>query len=105
MILYEYTCDDHGSFEVYRPMSARSKPAACPTCGKLCARSYTVPQVAQIDAGSKKAIERNTKSQFEPSRYSPTSGNHEHGAPSSHRPKKPRKAYGGPRSWVMESTV
>jgi putative FmdB family regulatory protein len=105
MILYEYICDEDGPFELFRPISQASEPAPCPVCGKLCPRSYTVPRISQIDPGKMSAIEKNLKSQFEPSRYSVHGDPRSHGVPSSHRPKMKRKAYGGPRSWVMESTA
>lgn len=39
MALYEYICDEHGPFEVLRPMSESEKDADCPICGHNCRKT------------------------------------------------------------------
>lgn len=103
MPTYDYNCEKCGSIELYRPIDQRNLPGICPDCGIECERVFTMPSIRTLDPGIRKAIDRNIQSRFEPKEYNPAKGLTRDGCPPSHRPKKPRKAYGGARSWVMES--
>lgn len=66
MPIYEYECTTHGGFELERPMRAATSDAACPACGAGCRRVLSVPSIAQLSAGSRKAHATNERSRFEP---------------------------------------
>ena len=66
MPLYEFECDACGSFDVFRPLSRASEPAACPTCAGEAARVWSAPAVAAMSPLQRNAAERNEKSRHEP---------------------------------------
>lgn len=45
MARYDYRCDEHGSFEVNKPMSDAGRVETCPVCGVTAARVFAVPPV------------------------------------------------------------
>ena len=104
MPTYDYHCEKDGPFEVFRSIDERDAPAVCPICGLLCQRILKMPALKAMDSIMSNAIERNERSRFEPKVYNPSKGlTDERMTPPSHRTKKPKKSYVGPRSWVMES--
>ena len=103
MPTYDYRCDTDGPFELVRSIDARNSPAECPICGQLCHRVLKMPALKSLDPNVSMAIDRNIKSRFEPQEYNPSKGLVDKGVPPSHRPKKRKRLYDGPRSWVMES--
>ena len=106
MVLFEYNCETHGTFELIRPSGLRKHPAPCPDCGKLAARAYTAPMFRQVDPARKNAIERNIKSQFEPHVCGPNCGHEAPGLIPPNQKEKPKvQSYNGPRSWVIEHSV
>jgi putative FmdB family regulatory protein len=105
MPLYEYACEACGPFEVLRPVSAAAQPCACPSCGLVGRRLFSVPRVAQVSSLSRMAGDRNEKSRHEPRICSDGGCGHHHrkpaaSAPTSGGPK--RHVYNGPRPWVIE---
>jgi putative FmdB family regulatory protein len=66
MPIYEYECQDHGYFEDQVPMRAATSSASCPSCGSSARRVLSVPNVAQLSSGNRKAHAINEKSRFEP---------------------------------------
>ena len=103
MINFEYLCTQCGVFEMFRPSGLRKHPAPCPSCGKLSARAYSIPNMSQVTPEQKEAIERNIKSQFEPEICGHDCNHEEHAVSPSQLLKKPKvMEYTGPRSWVIE---
>lgn len=43
MPLYDFRCDDCGSFEIWRTMAESSQPAHCPTCTEPGKRVFSPP--------------------------------------------------------------
>ncbi|MEM8868671.1 MAG: FmdB family zinc ribbon protein [Verrucomicrobiota bacterium] len=105
MPTYDYTCEEceRGSFELYRSVDQRNLPAICPECGVACGRMFTMPSIKTLDPKVRNAIDRNIQSQHAPKEFDSSRGGSGSNVPPSHRRKKPKRAYGGPRSWVMES--
>jgi len=66
MPIYEYDCDAHGGFERELPMREAHRQAACPSCGASSRRVLSVPNVAQLSSGNRKAHAINEKSRHEP---------------------------------------
>ncbi|RYZ10343.1 MAG: zinc ribbon domain-containing protein [Myxococcales bacterium] len=66
MPIYEYECESHGSFELELPMRAASSDAVCGECGARSRRLLSVPNVAQLSSGNRKAHAINERSRFEP---------------------------------------
>jgi putative FmdB family regulatory protein len=46
MPLYDYSCEQCGSFEAKREAAEAGTPAACPECGAPSQRLWSVPKVA-----------------------------------------------------------
>jgi putative FmdB family regulatory protein len=46
MPLYDYSCEQCGSFEAKREAAEAGTPAACPECGAASDRVWSVPKVA-----------------------------------------------------------
>ena len=65
MPLYNYECQQHGTFSDWRNMSESENPAPCPICGDLARRSVSAPYLG-IDSGLRKAHSINEKSADEP---------------------------------------
>jgi putative FmdB family regulatory protein len=66
MPIYEFECDDHGVFELTRPMSNVRDPAACPTCGTGARRVLSAPNLATGSVIVRRAAAVNERSQHEP---------------------------------------
>ena len=66
MPIYEYECASHGSFELELPMRSASSDGRCPECGESSRRLLSVPNVAQLSSGNRKAHAINERSRFEP---------------------------------------
>ncbi|HYD33652.1 MAG TPA: zinc ribbon domain-containing protein [Methylophilaceae bacterium] len=65
MPLYEYACQDCGTFSSLRKMSESQLPAQC-ECGAMAERILSAPRLAFMDRGQRSAHERNEKSAHEP---------------------------------------
>ncbi|MEL6218935.1 MAG: zinc ribbon domain-containing protein [Pseudomonadota bacterium] len=67
MPVYEYMCETHGVFETIRPMADHAAPCPCPVCGQDAPRvMLTVPRLAMMEAGNRRAHETNERSSHEP---------------------------------------
>ena len=100
MPTYDYICDSCGSIELYRSIDKRNLRATCPKCGDECERVYTMPALKTLAPSVREAMDRNNKSRSDPTVVNRPKGTK---LDTDGRPIKSRKAYGGARSWVMES--
>lgn len=67
MPVYDYKCSDHGIFNELAAMDESSKPQACPTCAKLCARVIMLaPEFLSMKQENRIAHSRNEKAMNEP---------------------------------------
>lgn len=67
MAIYEYRCEQHGLFEINRPVGTAPQTVACPECGLEAARAMSAPMVRSgTRRGVFEAIERAEKSRHEP---------------------------------------
>ncbi len=66
MPLYDYSCDDCGTFRDWNPMSASAMPAVCPNCGENASRIITAVFIANMNPHNRIAHQRNEKSTHEP---------------------------------------
>ena len=46
MPVYQYQCEEHGSFERIKKISEREQ-AECPECGEICSMQITAPKMLQ----------------------------------------------------------
>ena len=103
MPFYEFYCEEHGYFELLRPISLCLEPAPCPICGVLCQRSYTVPNLRQINPQTRNAIDRSVQSRHQPKVIDLTKPKNQMNKNYS-KVETTRKGYSGMRSWVVESS-
>lgn len=66
MAIYEYRCDDHGSFDVSGPLGSPSRAAGCPVCGSDAGRVFTAPMLMRAPRAMVAVIDRAEKSRYEP---------------------------------------
>jgi putative FmdB family regulatory protein len=66
MPLYEYQCDDCGTFSMLRKMSESNLSVLCESCGNPSPRVISVPNFALLGQATRQAHERNEKSAHEP---------------------------------------
>ena len=67
MPVYDYKCEDHGLFYELATVEDFQKPAACPSCGKLCGRVIIMsPDVIDMSPEKRKAHATNEKASHEP---------------------------------------
>jgi putative FmdB family regulatory protein len=60
MPVYDYKCANHGLFYELAGMEDSSKPMACPSCGKLCARVIMLaPELLDMKTENRQAHQRN----------------------------------------------
>lgn len=45
MPIYQYSCDEHGMFEVFQGMKEKHNKAECPYCGDYGIRVYNAPNL------------------------------------------------------------
>jgi putative FmdB family regulatory protein len=64
--IYEFLCEDCGSFEQQRPLTEAGEPMPCPSCGLATRRIYHMPATSKIPAPLSKAMNRTEKSVHEP---------------------------------------
>lgn len=69
MPVYDYSCEDCGTFTAFRPMSAFRDPCACPDCGADAQRAFlSAPALAGMDPNRRRAMATNERSRNEPKR-------------------------------------
>lgn len=66
MAIFEYRCDDHGTFEVNRPMGAAEPRTACIACGAKAARVFSPPRLARTSQAVSVARDLEEKSRDSP---------------------------------------
>lgn len=66
MPLYQFVCEDHGPFEVRRPIAEAALPAPCATCARPAARVYTPPGLHTLPAAVREGLAREERSRHEP---------------------------------------
>jgi putative FmdB family regulatory protein len=66
MPIYEYECERDGAFELERPMSQSSEPAACPACAESSRRILSLPRLTSLPRASLVAHATNERSRHEP---------------------------------------
>ena len=66
MPLYEFECDEHGSFDEQRPMSEAKLGAPCPACGASARRVLSVPGLSRLAPTERRARDVNERSCHEP---------------------------------------
>ncbi|WP_404415616.1 zinc ribbon domain-containing protein [Vreelandella aquamarina] len=67
MPLYDYKCQEHGIFHELATLSESASPKPCPQCNTLSARVLLLPPALRsMEPATRKAIQRNERSQHEP---------------------------------------
>jgi putative FmdB family regulatory protein len=67
MVMYEFRCPLHGTFDLLMPMGTALLQAQCPQCGADAARQMSAPSVVRSSRSQWfGAIERAEKSRHEP---------------------------------------
>jgi putative FmdB family regulatory protein len=64
--IYEYRCDDHGVFEVIRPIGETGPTLGCPACGGDARRVFSKPMLSSSPPALVAAIDHAEKSRHEP---------------------------------------
>jgi putative FmdB family regulatory protein len=91
--IYAYDCERCGGFDLHRPVTEASAPAACPECSLQARRRFTAPGVALLARPLRRAMDREEASAHEPEVTSVKRG----------RPMPHRHAHGHGHAppWVM----
>ncbi len=66
MVIYAFTCEGCGPFELSRPMAEAAAPVRCPGCGASARRIYTPPGVALLGAPLRRVLNEEDKSAHAP---------------------------------------
>lgn len=66
MATYEYRCERCGPFATTHPIGKAPSDSACPDCGSLSRRVFTMPHVSLMSKELDAAHERAEKSRDEP---------------------------------------
>jgi len=64
--IYDFVCEDCGSFEQRRSFAESGAPAACPSCGREARRVYSMPNTRRMPGALSGAMNRAEKSAHEP---------------------------------------
>ena len=57
MATYVYRCDQHGTFDVRRPLGQAPTENACPGCGSTARRVFTAPHVGTVNTRVVRAMD------------------------------------------------
>lgn len=66
MAIYEYRCEQHGTFDVMRAIGTAPASVACPVCERDARRIFSTPMVSSTPAGLVAAIDHAQKTREEP---------------------------------------
>ena len=66
MPLYEFECDEHGSFDEQRSMALAKEPAPCPECGTSSRRILSAFRTAFLATTERRARDINERACHEP---------------------------------------
>jgi putative FmdB family regulatory protein len=66
MTLYEYRCDQDGSFDVTLPLGTAPASLACPVCADDSRRVFTSPATKTMNRGLYRALDHEEKTRTDP---------------------------------------
>jgi putative FmdB family regulatory protein len=66
MPLYEFACEEHGVFEVRRPIGQAADPVPCVHCERPAARVFTPPLLRSLSPAVREGLAREERSRHEP---------------------------------------
>ncbi len=66
MPVYDFVCEDCGSFEQQRSFTEAGNPMTCPSCGRKARRVYLMPNTKRMSNALSGAMNRAEKSAHEP---------------------------------------
>lgn len=66
MATYEYRCDEHGAFEVTRPVGTARASITCPTCDGDARRVFSAPMLFSLPRELVAAVDHADKSRTDP---------------------------------------
>lgn len=66
MAIYEYRCEQHGTFEVTRAIGTAPASLACPACEREARRVFSAPMLSSTPPGLVAAIDHAEKTRDEP---------------------------------------
>lgn len=67
MAIYEYRCEEHGLFEISRPLGTAPESVACAACGSEARRVFSAPAIRSASRTSLfAALDHAEKSRHEP---------------------------------------
>ncbi len=66
MPVYDFVCEDCGSFEQQRSFTEAGNPMTCPSCGRKARRVYSMPNTKRMSNALSGAMNRAEKSAHEP---------------------------------------
>jgi putative FmdB family regulatory protein len=66
MAIYEYRCDDDGTFEVVRPLGTAPESITCAVCGSEARRVFSKPMLSFTPPALVAAIDHAEKTRDEP---------------------------------------
>ncbi|MGH3986957.1 MAG: FmdB family zinc ribbon protein [Actinomycetes bacterium] len=66
MATYPYRCQEHGAFDVIRPIGSAAVTSHCPTCGGDAIRVFSPPMLAHTSAALAAAHQRDEQSREAP---------------------------------------
>lgn len=102
MPIYEYDCQQHGTFEVVTSLAQRmpAEPCPYPQCSQPARRVLSSPSTPQLCASDVIAHDRNERSRHEPRMV--TRGEPPHAARNAEPPRPALQRAPGSRPWVVE---
>lgn len=66
MAAYEFTCAEHGRFEIAAAIGSAPSTPSCPDCGEPARRVFSAPMLGRVDAATRSTLERAERSGHEP---------------------------------------
>ena len=66
MAIYEYRCEQHGAFEIERPIGTAPTSIACPSCANEAARVFSSPMVSFAPRALVAALDHEEKTKTDP---------------------------------------
>ncbi|MBV9682640.1 MAG: zinc ribbon domain-containing protein [Solirubrobacterales bacterium] len=66
MAIYEYRCEQDGTFEITRPVGSAPKTMACPVCEGEARRVFSAPMLTSIPHSLVAARDHEEKTRHEP---------------------------------------
>jgi putative FmdB family regulatory protein len=63
---YEFRCDEHGAFDITRPLGSAPSAIACPECGGEATRVFSKPMLMSVPKDLVAALDHSEKTRHEP---------------------------------------